>query len=83
MSVESIKKKWPGCRILKEFRVLYAGWECDSEAWVLQLKDGRKIIAMTDHGSVHEADEISVQGRVDAYRTAIEETVAAIKEVFG
>jgi hypothetical protein len=40
-----------GERIVFSFPVLWRGWECDSDAWIVERPDGSRYLRMTNHGS--------------------------------
>ena len=59
------------------FDVLWAGWECDSHAWVMEKPNGVRYIVMTTHGTPYVATRKELEDRLDEYRRVIEDTEKA------
>jgi hypothetical protein len=57
----------------KVIDVLWAGWECDSEAWLIKDGDTYKV-ATTDHGSHYFADKDFLLEKIAEYEKALRET---------
>jgi hypothetical protein len=57
----------------KVIDVLWAGWECDSEAWLIKDGDTYKV-ATTDHGSHYFADKDFLMEKIAEYEKALRET---------
>jgi hypothetical protein len=57
----------------KVIEVLWAGWECDSEAWLIKDGDTYKV-ATTDHGSHYFADKDFLMEKIAEYEKALRET---------
>ncbi len=55
--------------ILYEFKLMYSGWELDDTAWIARDKQGKKVLLMTDHGSLWD------------FGTNIEDLNANLKEM--
>ena len=39
-------------KILYTATILYAGWEMDNEAWIVEMSDGSKAAFTTSHGGI-------------------------------
>jgi hypothetical protein len=63
-------------RTLLTFPVLWAGWECDDEGWVVELKDGSRALVMSSH--CHES--IVEPGRLQEKIAEYEEAAHASKK---
>lgn len=61
-----------------EFPVLWAGWDCDCVAWIMERKDGSRYLKMTNHGEEYEAPISDLTWKIDEYETAISKTKQAI-----
>ena len=57
----------------KVIDVLWAGWECDSEAWLIKDSDTYKVVT-TDHGSHYFADKDFLLEKIAEYEKALRET---------
>lgn len=60
-------------RVLAVTPVLWSGWECDSQAWVIE-RDGQRVLVTTDHGAQVQGNEEMLRGKLVEYRQAIEDT---------
>ena len=61
------------------FPVLWAGWDCDSTAWVMQRPSGSKYLRMTNHGGHYEAPISQLEKKIKEYSLVIAQTEKAIK----
>jgi hypothetical protein len=61
------------------FRVLWAGWELDSHAWVMKRPDGTHYLCMTNHGEEYEAGSEELNERIAAYERAISDSREALR----
>lgn len=79
--VQQLKKEFgKNVKILKVFSILYAGWECDSEAALILVNDEKKIIG-TNHGGIVELGAAFLESKIQEYEYALENTQKAL-EVF-
>jgi hypothetical protein len=53
--------------------VLWAGWECDSKAWLVKCGDTYKVVA-TNHGTYFFADQEFLLERIAEYEKALRST---------
>ena len=53
--------------------VLWAGWECDSLAWVTK-KEGENVLITTDHGCRKITDKSFLENKIKEYEEAIEKS---------
>lgn len=67
-------------QVLKKIEVLWSGWECDGDAWLVQSTSGPKIV-MSDHGEKHFDNGDELRARIFAYQEAIRETEELLKMV--
>ena len=51
--------------------VLWAGWELDYTAWIIQ-ENGKNILLTSDHGEIKETDKKFLQDKIKEYELAIE-----------
>jgi hypothetical protein len=65
-------------KVLLEFTVLWKGWECDSEAWVMERPDGTRYLRMTSHGGQHEAKLSALHERIAEYESVLAQTHEAL-----
>ena len=65
-------------KIKYQFDVLYAGWECDSEAWVVRFTDGSIGLILTDHGRLYISNISELENRIEEYQKVILDTKKAI-----
>lgn len=63
--------------VIFQFDVLWSGWECDSDAWVVET-DGGLALVMTNHGSKYFADTSELKERISSYENTIENTNKAL-----
>lgn len=65
-------------KIIFTFPVLYEGWECDSEAWVMEKSDGTRYLKMTSHGGEYIGDLSELEERCAEYTRVLNETQKAM-----
>jgi hypothetical protein len=65
-------------KIIFEFKVLYAGWECDENGYVKEREDGSRYIELTNHGKHYEAQPGELEEKILEYEDAIRNTFKAI-----
>jgi hypothetical protein len=65
-------------KILKQFPVLYEGWEMDNVGWIAEFNDDSKEIIMSDHGGLYIASEEELNEKIEHYKKAIIETTEAL-----
>lgn len=59
-------------RILKEVDVAWVGWECDSEAWLVELISGEIKLLTTNHGRIIEITQDFLYNKINEYQEMIE-----------
>ena len=60
-------------RAEKVIEVLYSGWECDGEAWLIKDGDTYKV-ATTNHGSHYFEDKDFLEAKIAEYTEALRNT---------
>jgi hypothetical protein len=70
-------------KVVFQFDVLYAGWDCDSIAEVMERPDGSRYLRMTNHDAPYEADVQQVLDKITEYEKAIAESQWAIRLLKG
>ncbi len=65
-------------KLVFHFPVLYEGWECDSDAYVIEAKE-HKYLLMTNHGSFYVSSTKELKERIKEYERVINETRKAIE----
>lgn len=65
--------------VLSTISMLWEGWECDSESWIIQVQatDARHLV-MTSHGRVYIASEKELQDQIETNLAIVEEQQAAL-----
>lgn len=53
--------------------VLWAGWECDYTAWIIQ-ENGKNILLTSDHGEIKVTDKEFLQNKIKEYEKVIEKS---------
>ena len=66
-------------KIIYSFPVLWEGWECDPEAWIIERLDGTRYLKMTNHGGGYIAEASELHERIKEYASVIEKTEKAIR----
>lgn len=61
-----------------KFTVLWAGWECDSVAWVMERANGTRYLRMSSHGGLYEAEAAELLERIAEYESVIEQSRKAL-----
>jgi hypothetical protein len=77
------KVKQSDDKILLQFTVLWAGWECDSAAWIMERPNKTRYLLMTNHGSKYEAEIDQLHERIAEYEDVIAQTRKAITLIQG
>lgn len=65
-------------KVIYRFGVLFEGWECDSKAWVVEDKKGKRWIETTNHGSKCIATKEFLEDQIEFYQSAIDQTKHAL-----
>jgi small nuclear ribonucleoprotein (snRNP)-like protein len=66
--------------ILGSADMLWSGWELDTAAVLIRLRDGRKVWAILNSVDVKPSQAVeTLQERLEAYRHAIEETETLLR----
>lgn len=52
--------------LVQKVTMLYAGWECDSDAWLVELADGTRRFILTDHGRAYVGSAKDLKGQIKA-----------------
>lgn len=77
------KVKQSDDKILLQFTVLWAGWECDSVAWIMERPNKTRYLLMTNHGGKYEAEIDQLHERIAEYEDVIAQTRKAITLIQG
>lgn len=64
--------------VIHEFPVLYSGWECDYEAWIIDY-EGKPRLVTTDHGGFDFDETDLLTDKIEEYKRAIAETQRALE----
>lgn len=64
-------------KVIKEFPVLYAGWESDYEACIVEV-NGKTVVIGTNHGSPYVMKRYELSGKCKEYTEALAATVEAL-----
>lgn len=70
-------------KVIYTFTVLHESWECDSQAWVMQNKHGKRWIETTSHGSRYDANVVEFEDKIKEYQSVIDQTKRALELVAG
>lgn len=68
-------------RTLFHFKVMYSGWECDDDAWVVELKDGSRALVTTTHCSTYVAETGEFEEKLEKYAKVVSDTQKALAMV--
>ena len=75
-----IKVAGKNLEVLKEFPVLYRGWDCDGTGYI--VRDGnRERVVLTSHGSPYFAKIKELEEKISEYKNALQETEVALKKI--
>lgn len=80
---QQIKDKVGGFTVVRSFTMLYAGWECDSDAWIIKTGDGSLQLVLTNHGSAYIADESELREQIETNLDIVEEQQRALTLLTG
>jgi hypothetical protein len=58
-------------RKLFKFPVMWSGWECDDEGWVVEMADGSRALLLTDHTAEYIAKPKKLREKIREYKKAI------------
>jgi hypothetical protein len=53
--------------------VLWSGWECDANAWIVE-DEGKKKLVTSNHGSLYFEDASFLENKIKEYEAAIEKS---------
>ena len=67
--------------LVKEFTVLWAGWDCDSEWYLTQNSNGDKILVATEHNSPYICNPEELKERIEYYKMITKESEEILKEL--
>lgn len=67
--------------ILKQFKLLYSGWELDDLGWIVEFTDASRAIILTNHGSPYVARKSVLLDKIKEYEEVIEQTHKALESV--
>lgn len=65
-------------KIVKEFKVLWLGWEMDNDAKVMERPDGSHYLLMTNHGGEYKAKRSELVDRITEYRQILLDSEEAL-----
>lgn len=66
-------------RTLFHFKVMFSGWECDDDAWVVELKDGSRALVTTSHCSAYVAKPAEFAEKLEEYAKVVSDTQKALE----
>ena len=72
-----IQQEWfdkEGLKIIKDFPVLWQGWECDSKWYLCETESGKKVLVETNHGSPFISTVESLEEKINEYKEVLAET---------
>jgi hypothetical protein len=82
MSAENLRRSIKGYRrTLLHFKVMFSGWECDDDGWVVELKDGRVVPVLSSHCALYIADLDELHEKLAEYQEVATDTEKAIRMV--
>lgn len=58
--------------------VLWSGWECDANAWIVEDQGKRKLVA-SNHGSLYFEEANFLENKIKEYEAAIEKSKAMLE----
>lgn len=65
-------------RTLHSFKVLWAGWECDEDGWVVEMKDGSRALILSSHMAPYVAEPSELVEKLAEYDKVVTDTNAAL-----
>jgi len=66
-----------------QFTVLFPGWECDSEGYIIIDTDNVRHLMMSNHGIWYEAQAEDIIERISYYKSIIEESTQVLETLEG
>jgi len=75
---EYIKVDGKDFKVLKTIEVLWSGWDCDGEAWLVNDNEKNKLV-VSSHGQKYFSDKNFLENRIIDYETAIKESLELIQ----
>ncbi len=76
MNNENALKKFG--EIIFKFDVLYSGWECDAEGYVVRTPLGVNKLILSNHGRWYEAEPDELSEFIKTYEDAISDSQKAL-----
>jgi hypothetical protein len=67
-----------GEKVIKKIDMYYSGWDCDSEAWVVENEKGERHCIGTNHGGQYVMSIAELKSFIETYEEAVKETNEAI-----
>lgn len=71
---EALAAGFPVKQVLYKATIMHTGWEMDNEAWLVELKDERKVVLTTNHGGICEMS-------IDEALYKVAETFSSIESI--
>ena len=81
-----IQQEWldkEGLKIIKDFPVLWQGWECDSKRYLCETENGKKVLVETNHGSPFISTVESLEEKISEYKEVLAETEEVLRVING
>lgn len=66
-------------RVIKEFRILYSGWELDGAGEIYEDQSGKRYLVLTNHGMPYIGSSDELREQIKEYQEVIVETQEAIR----
>ena len=70
-------------KIIKDFPVLWRGWECDSKWYLCETENGKKVLVETNHGSPFISTADSIEEKINEYKEVLAESEEVLRILKG
>jgi hypothetical protein len=67
--------------LLREFTVLWRGWDCDYKWYLTQNSSGAKILVVSDHCLLRIGSSEELEERIEYYKQITKESEEVLKEL--
>ena len=66
--------------VIYQFPVMYSGWECDYNGWVVEeIASKERKIVLSNHNTLYFADIKEIEECIDEYQDVINKTKKALE----
>lgn len=80
LNLKEIEKKLKSkLYVIFRFSLAYVGWECDSDGEVVEDKNGKRYLILTNHASPYIGVKEELLAKINEYEHLIKETKKAIE----